>query len=168
MDEGSAARIHEMVDQIKNAELQWSVLGKVTEAPKISAVTQGYISSDNWQVVRIVGICSEFGPCEYPSRYDSSTEYDHSGSFLLVATEEQAFQPLMGIIDANATFRYYNATELVQERVDISDGIYTGYRRFWLVDRTITSGDFEFTADYAQQVGNIFNQVHLHRDIYVR
>ncbi len=130
------------------------------------------IDSDNWTVVRIVGVASEdssvWPDWDEITKYDSITPTDHGGSELFVATEEYAYQPINGIIEASATFNYQNAIELVSQRTDISNGIYTGYRRYWYVERNFTSGEFKFEARYAQQVGSDFQIVNLHRELEIR
>ena len=42
---------------------------------------------------------------------------NHGGDFLLVRTEEYAYNPIGGLIDASAMFRYWNATELLGEKI---------------------------------------------------
>lgn len=132
-------------------------------AHKPQAVTKA--SSDSWNVVRITRVAS----ADYPiwdnmSRYQSITSENHGGNWLLVETEEQAFQPLYGYVGVEAKFRFWNATELVNDRVDISDGIYTSTRRYWVVERSFTSGEFKFEANYASSIGT----VRLHRELDIR
>lgn len=130
-------------------------MGEVTKA----------ISSDSWQVVRIVAVASEdFPNWDIMSKYASITSENHGGNWLLVVTEEQAFQPLYGYVGVEAKFRYWNATELVNNRVDISDSIYTSAQRYWLVERSFTSGEFKFEANYASSTGT----VRLHRELDIR
>ncbi len=131
--------------------------------------TRSVITSDNWQVVRIIAVASEDSPTyELMNEYDSITSIDHGCGWLVVVTEEQAYQPLNGFVSTSAEFRYWNATEDVSARQDISNGFYTSTRRFWVVVNTISSGEFNFDASYAQQVGSIFNTVKLHRELDIR
>ena len=85
-----------------------------------------------------------------------------------MVTEELALWPLNGIINTSAKFRYWNATEDVNSRVDISNGYYTGYQRYWIIQNNFTSGEFEFEADYIQQIGYTFNTANLHRELDIR
>lgn len=127
--------------------------------------TPSAVSSDNWQVVRIIAVASADSPLwDMMSRYDSTTSENHGGNWLLVATEELAFQPLFGNITATGKFRFWNATEIVSSRVNISNSIYTGFQRYWVVENNITSGEFKFEAKYSNSTG----VVRLHRELNIR
>ena len=123
------------------------------------------ISSDSWQVVRVMAVMSEDYPTwDITSTNGSRTAENHGGNWLIAATLEKAFQPLYGYVGVEAKFRYWNATELVNERTDVSDNIYTSNIRYWLVERTFTSGEFKFEANYANSTGT----VRLHRKLDIR
>lgn len=150
-------------------EIDEIVVPEVSSANSISPYSTSYIDSDNWQVVRIIAVASEDHQFwEEITEYDTITSIDHGGDWLVFATIEQAFQPLNGLVDASATFRYWNATEDLSMQEDLSDGIYQITLRYWIVPNTFSSGEIQFEADYAQQVGYNFNSVHLHRELDVR
>jgi hypothetical protein len=128
------------------------------------------IGSDNWNVVRIVLVTSEDTAPSWDtiSKYDSTTPSDHGGEWLTVITEEFSYQPVNGLINVSATFNHRSAIEQVDQRVDISNGIYTGFQRVWNIERSFDSGEFEFKVTYAQQIGSSIQIINLHRELDIK
>jgi hypothetical protein len=135
-----------------------------------SEMATASIGSDNWGVVRIALVISEDTEPVWDTitKYDRRTPSDHGGGWLTVVTEEFSYQPLNGLIDVSATFNNRSAVEQVNQRVDISNGIYTGFRRFWTIERSFDSGEFEFEAKYVQQIGSSFQIINLHRELDIK
>jgi len=132
-----------------------------------SISTKSYIDSDNWQVVRITQVRSDdVTTWEEIGRYDSSTSEDHGGDWLEFETVEYAYNPLNDLVTASATFR--NSTCTQTSSSSTTSGGYLITTRRWYCERSFTSGEIEFEADYAQQVtSSIYNTVHLHRELDV-